>query len=289
MEATHRNAAPLKVIYILGSGHSGSTLVDLVLGSHSAIESGGEFAKYIDYVDPASARPSEKRLCTCGVAVDACPHWQAVRTRLRNEHGSDLQNTKSEDPAEFQRANARVIRAILASARKEYFCDSSKQADRCWQLLGSERFDLWVVHLVRDGRAVGYSYKRKYQTYLPEVWRWAAINTHLRTRLARELGERYMFVRYEDFTADPRRETTRILAHVGLLWEESQLAFRDHAHHNLAGNRMRRATGNRIERDTTYLQALSGWEWCTGSLLASRALRCFGYALTRRRARMAAC
>lgn len=289
MAAADHSTAPIKVIYILGSGHSGSTLVDLVLGSHSAIESGGEFAKYIDYVDPASPRPAEKRLCTCGVAVDACPHWQAVRVKLRSDYGSDLLNTKAVDDAEFERANARVIAAILSTTGKSIFCDSSKQTERCLQLMASDRFDLWVVHLVRDGRAVGYSYKRKYHTYLPEVWRWAASNTHLSARLTRQLGERYMFVRYEDFTADPRRETSRILASLGLTFEEVQLAFRDHAHHNLAGNRMRRQAGNQIERDTTYLQALSPWEWGAGSVLAGRALRCFGYPFRRRQARMAAC
>ena len=278
--------APIKVIYILGSGHSGSTLVDLVLGSHSAIESGGEFAKYIDYVAPDSGRPPEKRMCTCGVSIDACSYWQTVRARLHKEHGTDLLDTKADDPVEFEAANASVIGALLATAGKAFFCDSSKLADRCMKMIASDRFDVWVVHLVRDGRAVGYSYKRKYGTFLPEVWRWGASNSRLGTRLGHQLGERYLPMRYEDFSADPRGETERVLTALGLTFEEAQLAFREQVHHNLAGNRMRRQADSQIRCDTDYLEELSAWEWCAGSLLAGRALRRFGYDRARKRARV---
>jgi len=35
----------VSVVYILGSGHSGSTLLDLILGAHPGFSSSGEVAK----------------------------------------------------------------------------------------------------------------------------------------------------------------------------------------------------------------------------------------------------
>jgi len=59
----------LPLIYFLGSEHSGSTLSNLMLGSHSCIDSVKELNKLPEYVFPHSTRSDDRRLCTCGVYV----------------------------------------------------------------------------------------------------------------------------------------------------------------------------------------------------------------------------
>ena len=60
-----------KVVFIMGAGHCGSTLLDLILGSHSRAFSLAEFhvvSKFID--DPDGARQA-----ICAICGDACEFW----------------------------------------------------------------------------------------------------------------------------------------------------------------------------------------------------------------------
>lgn len=64
-----------KYIYICAAGHSGSTLLDLLLGSHSRIASLGE----IDHLSKNLALNSP---CSCGEPVRECKFWKTVLTNL---------------------------------------------------------------------------------------------------------------------------------------------------------------------------------------------------------------
>lgn len=62
----------IKLIYILRSGYSGSTILDLLLGSHSEIEGVGEFYHYDEVV-------KNNGICTCWRKINDCPFWSEVR------------------------------------------------------------------------------------------------------------------------------------------------------------------------------------------------------------------
>ena len=86
---------PVKVLKITGLGRSGSTILDVVLGNHSQIESVGEASNLIrnGWISRESLRgidPKRLRrpLCTCGKRLDipnidtpaeAYPFWSSVR------------------------------------------------------------------------------------------------------------------------------------------------------------------------------------------------------------------
>ncbi len=78
-----------QLIYIAGSGHSGSTLLDMLLGRHSQISSLGE-AHFLSMNAGKSTRP---RLCSCGKAINECPFWTRVEQELEamlNIKGSNV-------------------------------------------------------------------------------------------------------------------------------------------------------------------------------------------------------
>ena len=55
------------VVYITSRGHSGSTLLSLILGGHSQVVSGGELKMLIN-------AKAESKLCGCHfVTPDQCP------------------------------------------------------------------------------------------------------------------------------------------------------------------------------------------------------------------------
>src|SRR5437868_14942502 len=62
----------LKLVYIASSGRSGSTVLELLLGAHSACWTLGEF-----HVLPWLLRTNVKP-CGCGSAVAQCSFWRPV-------------------------------------------------------------------------------------------------------------------------------------------------------------------------------------------------------------------
>ena len=76
---------PIKYVYICSTGHSGSTLLDLLLGSHSQIESLGETIHL-------SKNISLNTQCTCGEPVRSCPVWKQVVSVLNEQLGIDIFN-----------------------------------------------------------------------------------------------------------------------------------------------------------------------------------------------------
>src|ERR1700683_4878467 len=54
----------MKAVFILGCGHSGSTLLDLLLYGHSQIFGVGELE-----------RSRAEATCTCGLPAPECPIW----------------------------------------------------------------------------------------------------------------------------------------------------------------------------------------------------------------------
>ena len=59
---------PVTVLYITGLWRSGSTILDIILGSHHLVEGVGELRTLpAALVDGAT--------CACGQPVDRCPFW----------------------------------------------------------------------------------------------------------------------------------------------------------------------------------------------------------------------
>ena len=79
-----------KTIIICGSGYSGSTLLNLLLGSHPDLVSLGETTNLARSV-------IEDRQCTCRQPVKQCSFWNDVRREIVRVNGIDIFN----DPANF--------------------------------------------------------------------------------------------------------------------------------------------------------------------------------------------
>jgi len=145
----------IKLIYILGSGYSGSTILDLLLGSHSEIESLGEFLHYEDVV-------KNNGICTCWKKINDCSYWQEVR-RIYSELISNNREM-------FLMKNNQILKdyfmfkAILRHTGKKIIVDSSKRLDRFKLLLKSGLFDIKLVYLIRECEGFMYSAKKRNYT-----------------------------------------------------------------------------------------------------------------------------
>lgn len=77
------NHSLASTLYICSAGHSGSTLLDLMLGSHSSIESLGEITQL-----PKNIALNTE--CCCGRAIRDCDFWKSVIGKLDSELGLDV-------------------------------------------------------------------------------------------------------------------------------------------------------------------------------------------------------
>ena len=63
--------SPDKIVCSFAAGHSGSTLVSLMLGAHSHVFYAGEFHALPSWIN-------EKKNCGCGRSILDCNFWQKV-------------------------------------------------------------------------------------------------------------------------------------------------------------------------------------------------------------------
>lgn len=233
-----------KVLFIGGYGRSGSTLLDRVLGRTEGFFSAGEL-RHIWQEGYA-----ENRLCGCGSPFRDCLFWTAVTERAFDRFGGldvgELLEVKGRVDR-YQRigqlatgvatpARTRDLRwygarlralyeAIAAESGAGVVIDSSKDVSHGYVLGTLEPpVDPYVLHLVRDSRAVAWSWRRK--KFNPGSGRdmdqyglvrtsaeWVAINAL--TAAHRRAGARYTRLRYEDFVADPAGAVGSVLDFVG--------------------------------------------------------------------------
>ena len=71
------------LVYIAGSGHSGSTLLDMMLGGHQQISSLGEVHRL--YVNAQNTSGIHR--CTCSKTVYECSFWSRVAEGLQDRLG----------------------------------------------------------------------------------------------------------------------------------------------------------------------------------------------------------
>ena len=64
------------LIYIISHGHSGSTILDLILGQQYSIESVGELIRF-------NKELAWDGNCSCGKKLSECDYWGSVRSTYK--------------------------------------------------------------------------------------------------------------------------------------------------------------------------------------------------------------
>ncbi len=331
---THTEA-PVKVLKITGLGRSGSTILDVVLGNHPDIESVGEVGNVIrnGWISRESLReidPSKLRvpICTCGKRLDvlyvdapdeACPFWSSVRREwLERADGESIESyPKLQNDFELKRrwprllyerrrpsaplrSYARLTRTFFESIRavsgKPVIVDSSKSPARALAFGMVPGVELYVVHLVRDGRGVMISLRKTFKKDLQAgimwdhkghpMWktavRWIVLNLASEW-ICSQLGpKRTMRLRYEDFVADPKSALERIGSLIEVDFTDVANAASSgkpmQAGHNIGGNKTKKSGSITLRPDAKeWKSALSPTEQRLSWVLMGWLMRRYGY------------
>ena len=145
----------ISVAFILGCGYSGTTLLDLILGSHSRMIGVGEI-----HANAFDAFLDQNQICTCLFKARECHFWSKVLKTLHKHTGEEsfrLAPVNGGSDA-IVRNTTELFRAIKEVSSAEILVDSSKRTRRAHLLVESGLIQPKIIHLVRDGRAVAYSY-----------------------------------------------------------------------------------------------------------------------------------
>lgn len=236
----------MNVISVGGASRSGSTLLALLLGQVDGFVAVGEL-RFI-----WSRGYSQNELCGCGKAFRQCDFWRAAleeayggvdklpieevsalhRSIAQVWHLPQLLSPKRTPGFQAQLSDyighlQRVCQAISDISGAKTIVDSSKLPSYCYLLTRLSGMDVQLLHLVRDSRAVAFSFmrkKRKLEIHDREEYMrrfssmrsardWNILN--LGMEMLRRSSTRFDLVRYEDLVTDPRSELSRILEYSG--------------------------------------------------------------------------
>ena len=226
------------VYYLVGTAHSGSTLLAALLGEIQGHFTAAEMR--MAWQDPDSRR------CGCGRPLSGCPVWGSVLARAAERVGTSQQQFLG--CLRHDRVASRNIPRILAHVRhgavplaprhQAYgaalghlytaiqettgataVVDSSKSAAEAALLRTVPTVVVHLVHLVRDPRAVAYSGARsaagkphrRDKMFLERAARYVAVNRAAELVAGAFNPDRRTIVRYEDLVHDPGTQLRRIV------------------------------------------------------------------------------
>src|SRR5215213_2438897 len=110
------------VLYLMGHGYSGSTLLTFLLGSHPQIATIGE----LGIAEHAKSQTvPEQYLCSCLAPVRECAFWQRVRREMA-ERGHDFDVWDSE--LEFRARGGGLSDIILRAVQRGPVLEMARSA-----------------------------------------------------------------------------------------------------------------------------------------------------------------
>jgi hypothetical protein len=284
------------VVYVAGSGRSGSTLLERTLGEMAGFVNVGELIDLSRRVAPRNER------CGCGQPFGACPFWSQVgaeafggwdaglladmhrlqRRVARHRHMPRLLAGRRAVPglraalSEYGAAYASLYRAIAAQAGAGYVVDASKAPAQALALFRAG-IDVRVIHLVRDVRGVAHSLAKP-DVARPHAVQDADVMWHVRPAsaaarwvlcqseadLLRHCGMTVARVRYEDFVRQAQPSITAALRALAVPVTPADLAHIGDGRislgtsHGLSGNPARFGGGEvTLRLDEAWRDAMS--------------------------------
>lgn len=236
------------LIYILGAGNSGSTLLSMVLGAHSRIASIGEIVQLDRWY-------SNGGLCSCGATLSNCDMWGPIlENEYRKAHipvapvpkrahffvSNSSRLRKDPHLAETIQRNIELYDKVLRNQKVDTLVDSSKDPLHFYYLHRSGYFKIIPVLLVRRGDDYMESALRRGSSRVSAVLRWLKLNVSAKKVLNElRLRETVVNVKFKNLVRDPENALKAICKKAGLEYEPQMLEFYKLPHHNIAGTRTR--------------------------------------------------
>lgn len=260
----------IKIIYIAGFGRSGSTLLDLIISTSNKVFSVGEIYNFNDIMRRDAP-------CACGENVADCNVWNGFfkkRDAIKINNLAAPRNylkvfnylynflfitrrpfLKNED-------NYKLLSEIRKDFLEEgdFILDSSKDVTRLMELARDDRFDIYCIHVVRDGRGTASSYASKRgrtsQNFYWALFKWIVANSFTEKFLVRS-GIKNIKISLNLFCENPDKHIKEISDFLGIeIPDNYREVAKDMDYHNIGGNRL-----SKIEKRRQFggVRPMEGW------------------------------
>jgi hypothetical protein len=311
----------LRVLYVLGIYHSGTTLLGNLVGQLDGYFHVGELRSVWRKLAVPGAR------CGCGERLVACPVWSGIirsalgepwaglareiwqcqREALGEFHTwlgvPSLLRRRGKVPpagtalARYAGSLARLYRAIAEETGAQVIVDSSKEPTDAALLLRMPGMNPAFVHLVRDPRATVYSIVRaraggepvlgsrlRQSTYAALSWQAGNLAA---TAVRRAAGpSRSMLLQHEDFVAHPGQAVQALTQLAGRPagpgWLLPSRTVTLQPTHTVGGNLNRFRTGPvNISADTAWRSHMHPRDQAAVTTICAPLMAHYGYRLTK--------
>jgi hypothetical protein len=233
-EAPSANGASperVKVVYLMGSGHSGSTILGVTLGNCEGYLYAGELDNWLVrkgapllggaertrfWSEVREAVPGAER----AFGGDAHRYLERASAALRAGSGAERRATRER----WAPVTEQLYRALAHVSGAQQIVDSSHFPLRARELKRLPGLDVYLIFLVRDPQHVVHSFVRNVNRHALAERRWRTLVTNADMSLTFLLAtmvflghprERRALLRHEDFLADPHGVLSEIFELTG--------------------------------------------------------------------------
>jgi hypothetical protein len=302
----------LRVTYLAGSGHTGSTLLAILLGAHPQVVSVGETS-----IKPKIRRRGDGAVqkCSCGTMIAECSFWRRVfesvnrqgfefsascwsndyrmehplMYKLLNRHSAHKPLRRFQEWAadhlpihagrveHVGRVNVAFIRALLDVGNADVFFDTSKRTMRLSRLLKLPELDVKVIKWVRDVRGYAASAKRRGESVLGACHDWKHTQDVVEELTADLPEDRKMLVRYEELCGRVEETLGRLYTFMEVE-PLNTLPLLEQQQHHVIGNSMRFGEKIQVRLDESWRTRLTSDEQKQVLDIAGSRNRELGYA-----------
>lgn len=238
-----------KVVFIMGTAHCGSTLLTMILGSHSDCLSLGEVSNM-----PEAYRQKKP---ICSVCQGDCSFWDHSFTdqeRSLLAQGFSERRLHRYIPLKLEKTvrgflkNDQVFNPyslIASKTNEQVLIDSTKTVYWLKKKLAAREFqenllDAHLIHLIRDGRAVMNSYLRRKQAQGMTVQKfgemWAQRITNENNFFDSFSGGEKIRLRYEKFATETEETLKDLCEWLDIGFQPEMVNYWQHQHHEISGN-----------------------------------------------------
>lgn len=279
------------IVYIAGTGRSGSTLLDRILSTSEVVLGCGELSQFFDiYLQEQS------RSCACGAKLRECPVWGKIFEKLEKEYSLkshaedllsvfyDMERKKGALPTVFLNRNdinsyGTYACAILQSFKDvqpdcTHIVDSSTSSRMAFfRPLALRRFvgrkDIKMIHLTRDPRGIIYGFLRRPANRKTGEWlnvgpcgvytlfKWSVVNVFAFMQGLLLPRSQYFYITYEELIDDPELAFSRIVSFLGI----PPISYRKNNNDIELIGTSHQLTGNAGVLRQNPLVVKGDWEW----------------------------
>ena len=257
----------INIIYLMGAGRSGTTILASLLGASKEILTIGEMHQFLEHI-------IYNKPCSCGKQLNECSFWKEIienyyktpkkeLTKLDNY----LVNTEKhiKIPISFFKTNKKYIKfqedfytKIAKTKPTKYYLDSAKFVGRILQIKKSKKINTKIIYLVRDIRGVINSFSKKVQTYknpISTILYYTLINTN--AQIVKWIYPKQVLkIKYEDFIENTIETLTKIETFISTdLNDVKQVIIQEkeiEIPHIIGGNRLKTKQKIKLKKDLAW-------------------------------------